>query len=200
MTILLIKKKISNLKCTARCEFCEENCALYWKWSSIHCFLVETWLIFFSWLGNCSLLLVIRPAFYGIHIILIMHCWFLKLRRNIFYGYSSNCMDMIVHENKTRLKGSGVVPLSACCHAAVAPLFLPTQPSWVGMYFQIFIKRVSGSKIRNWNTVIKYHIVFQYQCISYPIERSRLHLFSWNEFQVAKEETALLQSHVSDCC
>ena len=47
MTILLIGKKISNLKCTARCEFCEENCALYWKWSSIYCFLVETWLIFF---------------------------------------------------------------------------------------------------------------------------------------------------------
>ena len=55
MTILLVGKKISDLKWTAKCEFCEGNCAsynavfsccLYWKWS-ILCFLIETWLFFY---------------------------------------------------------------------------------------------------------------------------------------------------------
>ena len=142
MTILLIGKKISNLKCTARCEFCEENCAyqnvvfsccLYWKWSSIHCFLVETWLIFFL-IGQYIVLCQLTVPFvfntcYQTSLLWDSHYFsnallVFEVKKKHFYGYSFNCMDMIIHENKTRLKGSGVVLLllllSSCRHNQVS--------------------------------------------------------------------------------
>jgi hypothetical protein len=147
----ILRRKLCLLECSLFMLLILEMVIdpLFLVWNMAYFFFLIGQLFSISWLYLLCSILVIRPAFYGIHIILIMHCWFLKLRRNIFYGYSFNCMDMIIHENKTRLKGSGVVLLSACCHAAVAPLFLPTQPRWIGMYFQVFIKRVSGSQRRN---------------------------------------------------